>query len=530
MATKAYSLRVAHGGEGDWASRLSELLTASGRPGGGGEQLFAHLTQGIPTDEFLASVFEKQPVHFSRGAGLVGQKRKASSSPPLFSRDELLAVVERHSLGALNNMTLTKWASGKRVDKQTTASGGPLEKKELQGAFKNGYTVQFYQPQRFVDGLWKINSSFEHVFGTLAGASAYLTPAGKAQGLEPHHDDCEVFVLQTEGSKVWRLHLDKSAHLPDYYAKNLCADRLQSPVEVTLHSGDLLYLPRGIIHEAQTTDEFSTHVTISVYQHYSYKTLLNKLLPKLTSNLFKQSEEMRAGLPVRMQSLFGTCPPPPSAVAGEAEFVAQRRQEMLLRVKRLLAEVGRGGASERELEQLVDETADDLAADFVENRLPPPFESLSAGAGASASGGASGGRVKLIDAALLHVQIEQDDEAGGGENSKEIALYSAWGNDRKRHMGHPTEPGDDDDDDGDDGGGGSGSGSGSDDEEEDEEDEEMHTARFPVHYAPLISALRAAPFIDEGKIYEAVAGMGISRAQVSEAIALLRERRLLCDA
>ena len=37
------------------------------------------------------------------------------------------------------------------------------------------------------------------------GANTYLTPAG-AQGFSPHYDDVEVFILQTEGSKHWRLY------------------------------------------------------------------------------------------------------------------------------------------------------------------------------------------------------------------------------------------------------------------------------------------------------------------------------------
>lgn len=44
--------------------------------------------------------------------------------------------------------------------------------------------------------------------------------------------------------------------------------------EVVLHPGDLLYLPRGTIHEAISTDLFSTHVTISVFQKRNVKNIL----------------------------------------------------------------------------------------------------------------------------------------------------------------------------------------------------------------------------------------------------------------
>ena len=40
----------------------------------------------------------------------------------------------------------------------------------------------------------------------------YLTPAG-AQGFAPHFDDIEAFILQTEGSKRWRLYSGQSEEL-----------------------------------------------------------------------------------------------------------------------------------------------------------------------------------------------------------------------------------------------------------------------------------------------------------------------------
>ena len=38
------------------------------------------------------------------------------------------------------------------------------------------------------------------------------------------------------------------------------------PLPPLLRPGDVLYMPRGTIHEAIAQDEFSTHVTISIYQ------------------------------------------------------------------------------------------------------------------------------------------------------------------------------------------------------------------------------------------------------------------------
>eukprot|EP00882_Tetradesmus_deserticola_P009776 GHRQ01010328.1.p2 GENE.GHRQ01010328.1~~GHRQ01010328.1.p2 ORF type:complete len:219 (+),score=69.53 GHRQ01010328.1:315-971(+) len=78
------------------------------------------------------------------------------------------------------------------------------------GGFKalhddEGCTLQLFQPQRFFDPCWRLLAALERQLGCLVGSNAYLTPAG-SQGLAPHYDDVELWVVQTHGSKVWKLY------------------------------------------------------------------------------------------------------------------------------------------------------------------------------------------------------------------------------------------------------------------------------------------------------------------------------------
>jgi hypothetical protein len=65
-------------------------------------------------------------------------------------------------------------------------------------------------------------------------------------------------------------------------------------------------MPRGTIHEAVAQNEFSTHVTISVYQHYNKKKLLSLLIPKLLESAFQKNIDFRKGLPLRMNEKLGS--------------------------------------------------------------------------------------------------------------------------------------------------------------------------------------------------------------------------------
>lgn len=70
-------------------------------------------------------------------------------------------------------------------------------------------------------------------------------------------------------------------------------------MDVTLNSGDLLYLPRGTIHQANCLENVhSLHITLSCHQLNTYGDLLLKLLPAALETAIAQSVEFRRGLPI----------------------------------------------------------------------------------------------------------------------------------------------------------------------------------------------------------------------------------------
>jgi ribosomal protein L16 Arg81 hydroxylase len=106
--------------------------------------------------------------------------------------------------------------------------------------------------------------SLEAALGHPAQANAYYTPRA-AQGLPVHHDTHDVFVLQVSGEKRWLVY-EPALELPlkdQKYTAEL--GEPGPPVEDrVLRAGDMLYLPRGWLHEALTSDTDSLHLTIGV--------------------------------------------------------------------------------------------------------------------------------------------------------------------------------------------------------------------------------------------------------------------------
>jgi hypothetical protein len=104
----------------------------------------------------------------------------------------------------------------------------------------------------------------ERELGHPAQANAYFTPR-EAQGLPVHHDTHDVFSLQVAGEKRWLVY-EPALELPlkDHRYKSELGAPGEPVHDVLLRPGDTLYLPRGWLHEATTSDSDSLHITVGV--------------------------------------------------------------------------------------------------------------------------------------------------------------------------------------------------------------------------------------------------------------------------
>ncbi|TMW68845.1 hypothetical protein Poli38472_006313 [Pythium oligandrum] len=388
-------------------------------------EVVAKLLGETTLDQFMTDYFEKQPLLVrSEGNHKLFDKG-------LFSRQKLLETVGSQELEFGKDMTVVRYVDNERENYLPDNGKLGVKKSQLSGLLNKGYSCQFYQPQRYVDGLFQLNSSFEQVFGCLAGASAYLTPPA-SQALPPHHDDVEVFIIQTEGRKKWKLYRPIT-ELAGEHSSDLSSDLTGDIwMEFTLEEGDMLYFPRGVIHQACTDEkQFSTHVTISVYQHNSWANFLEVALPRMVRRAFDSDVSFRRGLPVQYLSYMGTQFDPESATA--KKFVAECK-----------ALVGK-------LSSWVDpsdlhKAADDAALDFIASRLPPATAEDGQTAGFLLE---SDSKIRFRDRSYVRLVLGEDEE-----KETVISVYHSMRNCRLHHMGmcscilNGEEEDEDDEDDG----------------------------------------------------------------------------------
>jgi lysine-specific demethylase/histidyl-hydroxylase NO66 len=186
---------------------------------------------------------------------------------------------------------------------------GRAQADDIWGHFKDGCSVRVLNPQSYHPPLWKLLARLQDYFGCMAGANTYLTP-GSTQGFAPHYDDIDAFLLQTEGAKCWRLYENPlGVRLPTDSSGNF-EQRVLGPVllEVNLCPGDLLYLPRGIVHQAVVpeAETHSLHVTVSTYQNNSWSEFMRTLLPAALDMVTADNVHFREGLPINYLSYMGS--------------------------------------------------------------------------------------------------------------------------------------------------------------------------------------------------------------------------------
>ncbi len=165
----------------------------------------------------------------------------------------------------------------------------------LRAQHTGGATLVLQSLHRLHPPVGRFCRDLAAALGHATQCNAYITPAGDAQGFDYHHDTHDVFVLQVSGRKRWIVHQPVVVlPLPSQpqAGGHLVTDSVEPLLDIELEAGDCLYLPRGYVHAALTTDEHSVHLTVGVLSTTWYDVLGDAV------TLAAQDASFRHALPV----------------------------------------------------------------------------------------------------------------------------------------------------------------------------------------------------------------------------------------
>jgi hypothetical protein len=131
--------------------------------------------------------------------------------------------------------------------------------------YRRGSTIILNQAHQFDPALSRLCRGLEYVFSSHVQTNIYVTPPN-AQGFRTHYDNHDVLVIQVEGEKAWRLY-DMPIAAP-FRGEGFEAGKYEPGElrqEFVLKPGDCAYVPRGLMHDAQTSgDAPSLHITVGL--------------------------------------------------------------------------------------------------------------------------------------------------------------------------------------------------------------------------------------------------------------------------
>jgi lysine-specific demethylase/histidyl-hydroxylase NO66 len=278
----------------------------------------ADLIAPVPLDRFEAETFGRRPLHIPTPAGAA----KAPLDWPHMNR--LLALASHWSEANIKLIMDNCPVQPRLYLDEVAAFGRPARRANpakvdlflAMGASLVANSLEEISPE-----VRAVVVALGDHYHAQVGANAYCSFGG-IQAFASHCDPHEVFAIQCEGEKVWRIYENRVEAPVDRPAGDDARALIDSAkgairMEVRMRPGDLLYIPRGYYHDAMASAEASLHVTFAVAP------LSGGILFRILEALAIEDSEFREYLPDARREGG-------RALARRLETLAGRASELLL--------------------------------------------------------------------------------------------------------------------------------------------------------------------------------------------------------
>ncbi len=252
------------------------------------------LLHPITPDQFRAEYQGRKPLHIPGGEGgpkaalldwatfngLLGQTA-------LWTPETLKLVLNTRPVAPEFYCELADTQSGKRLRPSPA---------KVNVFLSTGASLVVNDVQTLTPALAETSAMLGQAFAGLVGANVYCSFGG-VRAFATHFDLHEVFAIQVEGEKTWRLYENRAEDPVEFPVSDdqvvgwFERTRGRTMQDVLMRPGDVLYLPRGWYHDALAEPGASLHVTFSVTPLYG------RILFSLLEKAALQDPAFRAWLP-----------------------------------------------------------------------------------------------------------------------------------------------------------------------------------------------------------------------------------------
>lgn len=222
------------------------------------EMLARNLIGGMELQAFDRDVREKRVAKFE---GALGEEQLEQ----LYGLAKLEGLLKNEAIPMLSVDIFDGGQLRRLVDVQNKS--GKTSLAVIAERLRKGATIRVRDADKFDAGLNHFVQEIRRRFTAQSQINVYLTPPSQ-MGFAAHFDTTDVFIVQCLGEKEWKIFQEytNKTELPvmetvwDAERYRPCG----AAENITLRPGDVLYLPRGAMHEAFCAERESMHLTISI--------------------------------------------------------------------------------------------------------------------------------------------------------------------------------------------------------------------------------------------------------------------------
>ena len=203
-----------------------------------------------PTDTrlFIEQYWEREILHI--------RQQTPGEISRLFTVDDLDTLLRLH--GSRMEEKVRCYDHGKQLLKDEQSNKDT--RLNVLSILANGGSVIVNEMEKHWLPVTEIHRRFENSLHCRVQVNAYMTPRDSF-AFNAHYDTHDVFVLQTQGEKRWTF-FESEVELPlASQFRAVDQRKLRRVSEYCLQPGDVLYVPRGKIHQAECVDGISVHLT-----------------------------------------------------------------------------------------------------------------------------------------------------------------------------------------------------------------------------------------------------------------------------
>ncbi|MBC7601044.1 MAG: cupin domain-containing protein [Ramlibacter sp.] len=197
------------------------------------------LLGGITPVQFMKRHWQKKPLLVRRAIPGFG---------PLIARNDLFALAARDDVESrLVAQVKGKWSM----------RHGPFERRALPPLSRPAWTLLVQGIDQLDQGAHRLLQQFSFVPHARLD-DLMVSYASDGGGVGPHFDSYDVFLLQAQGQRRWRIGRQKNLELRDDLPLKVLAN-FEPEEEYLLEPGDMLYLPPRYAHDGVAQGECQTY-------------------------------------------------------------------------------------------------------------------------------------------------------------------------------------------------------------------------------------------------------------------------------